>query len=69
MKLRLANQSLGERAGGMIRHGLELVCRATLSVAHLLDCAEGRLQRSVVIDVEVGRRRVLKQPFEIGYSG
>lgn len=26
---------------------------ATLSVAHLLDCSEGRLQRSVVVDVEV----------------
>src|ERR1700693_6478509 len=34
--------------------------RATLSVAHLLDCSEGRLQRSVVVDVEVvgkGRKR------------
>src|SRR5271170_6941570 len=26
---------------------------AALSVAHLLDCSEGRLQRSVVVDVEV----------------
>src|SRR6202451_458477 len=44
----------------MIRHGLKLLCRATLSVAHLLDCSEGRLQRSVVVDVEVvgkGRER------------
>ena len=44
----------------MIRHGLELVCRTTLSVAHLLDCSEGRLRRSVVVDVEVagkGRER------------
>src|SRR6202049_679893 len=45
----------------MIRHaGLELMCPATLSVAHLLDCSEGRLQRSVVVDVEVvgkGRER------------
>src|SRR5208282_2724661 len=33
---------------------------ATLSVAHLLDCSEGRLQRSVVVDIEVvgkGRER------------
>src|ERR1700735_2629449 len=28
------------------------MCRATLSVAHLLDCSEGRRQRSVVVDVE-----------------